>query len=151
MTVVRGGVIPAGTYRMIVSVMTADSDGKILITRRADEKSYAGRWEITGGCIQSGETPRQAAVRELYEETGILTKAAALEYRGMHRERNIIFQYFLLRRDCSLSALTLQPGETDAADWVTPEQFRALYRAGQTVTAESLFVYEKYPDLLGEP
>ncbi len=151
MTVVRGGVIPAGTYRMIVSVMTADSDGKILITRRAAEKSYAGRWEITGGCIQSGETPRQAAVRELYEETGILTKAAALEYRGMHRERNIIFQYFLLRRDCSLSALTLQPGETDAADWVTPEQFRALYRAGQTVTAESLFVYEKYPDLLGEP
>ncbi|GAA3958676.1 hypothetical protein GCM10023085_46360 [Actinomadura viridis] len=33
---------------------------------------YRGRWELPGGMIDPGESPREAAVRELREETGLV-------------------------------------------------------------------------------
>ena len=47
-TVLRGTPVPHGYYLMLVSIMTVRSDGRFLITKRAPEKNYAGRWEITG-------------------------------------------------------------------------------------------------------
>ncbi len=35
--------------------------------------AWRGQWEVPGGLREVGETPRQAAVRELAEETGIRT------------------------------------------------------------------------------
>ncbi|MEV8415352.1 NUDIX domain-containing protein, partial [Streptomyces niveus] len=31
---------------------------------------YRQSWELPGGCIEQGESPRQAALRELFEESG---------------------------------------------------------------------------------
>lgn len=46
--------------------------------------SWRKQWELPGGSRESGETPRQVAVRELREETGIhavdLTFAALAEF-----------------------------------------------------------------------
>lgn len=42
-------------------------NGKILLSRRKDRKT----WETQGGHIESGETPKEAAQRELYEESGV--------------------------------------------------------------------------------
>lgn len=145
-TVIRGESSPAGTYRVIVSIMTVNSRGEILLTRRAPEKTYAGRWEITGGCAQAGETPAEAAVRELYEETGIRITPDALEQRGSRTERTVIFVYYLLRKDIAAEALHLQPGETDAAVWVTPAQFHELRENDQTVTAETDLLIRQYPE-----
>ncbi|MCE7761133.1 NUDIX domain-containing protein [Pseudomonas putida] len=40
--------------------------GKVLLVRRK-----GGKWNFPGGVIESGETPQQAAARELAEETGL--------------------------------------------------------------------------------
>lgn len=45
-------------------------EGCILLVRRANPPD-AGRWGFPGGKIESGETLKQAAVRELHEETAI--------------------------------------------------------------------------------
>ncbi|MBQ5335262.1 MAG: NUDIX hydrolase [Oscillospiraceae bacterium] len=145
--ITRGRPSPPDTYRMIVSILTLRPDGRLLITRRAPQKSYAGRWEISGGCVQAGESLRQAAVRELWEETGILCGTAQLEPRGYHRGRNVHFCYFLLRRDVPLSALRMQRGETDAAEFVTPAEFRKRMRENRTITAESLLICRHFPEL----
>ena len=145
----RGRTTPPDTYRLIVSVLTVRQDGRLLMTRRAPQKSYAGRWEISGGCVQAGETPRQAAVRELWEETGIRCRTAELEPHGFFRGRNVHFCYFLLRRDVKRSDIRLQPGETDDARLVTPAEFRQMLAAEQTITAESLLILTKYPELFG--
>jgi 8-oxo-dGTP diphosphatase len=47
------------------------SDGKVLLAERTPRQIAAGFWEMPGGKIEPGETPAQAAARELQEETGL--------------------------------------------------------------------------------
>ena len=43
---------------------------QVLIAQRPAGKWQAGRWEFPGGKVESGESPRDALVRELREELG---------------------------------------------------------------------------------
>lgn len=50
-----------------VSAVVFDDDGRVLLTRRADN----GKWAVVSGILEPGEEPAVAAVREVLEETGI--------------------------------------------------------------------------------
>lgn len=51
----------------------------LLLTRRAEHLSaHAGQWAMPGGRIDDGETPEQAALRELVEEVGLGLSEAAI-------------------------------------------------------------------------
>jgi len=44
----------------------------MLLTRRAQSlRSHAGQWALPGGRIDAGESPEQAALREVFEEVGL--------------------------------------------------------------------------------
>ncbi|RJQ32294.1 MAG: NUDIX domain-containing protein [Peptococcaceae bacterium] len=43
---------------------------EVLLVRRAFEPSY-GKWSVPGGLIELGETARDAATREVFEECGV--------------------------------------------------------------------------------
>jgi ADP-ribose pyrophosphatase YjhB (NUDIX family) len=47
-----------------------DGSGRFLLVRRARPPAL-GRWSLPGGRIEPGETPAEAAVREVREETGL--------------------------------------------------------------------------------
>lgn len=51
-------------------------DGAFLLAQRPADKIWAGYWEFPGGKIESGETAREALVRELEEELGITVETA---------------------------------------------------------------------------
>ncbi len=59
---------PPGNYRPGVGVMLFNADGLVFVAQRIDMPSEA--WQMPQGGIDKGETPRQAALRELREETG---------------------------------------------------------------------------------
>ena len=46
-------------------------DGRVLLAERRPGKDSAGYWELPGGQIDPGESPAQAAARELLEEVGV--------------------------------------------------------------------------------
>jgi putative (di)nucleoside polyphosphate hydrolase len=55
-------------YRRGVGIVLLDARGRVFVAQRIDTKEIA--WQMPQGGIDDGETPRQAAVRELHEEIG---------------------------------------------------------------------------------
>ncbi|MDR1346667.1 MAG: deoxynucleoside kinase [Bacteroidales bacterium] len=63
-------------------------DGRILLLKRIEGKSYPLRWGIPTGKIKKGETSTQAMIRELYEETHILCSSENLKFIESFNIRN---------------------------------------------------------------
>jgi putative (di)nucleoside polyphosphate hydrolase len=61
--------IAALPYRRCVGVMLANPAGLVFVGQRLDNDAPA--WQMPQGGIDPGETPQAAALRELWEETGI--------------------------------------------------------------------------------
>ena len=56
-------------YRPCVGIVLINQTGQIFAGQRLD--STAEAWQMPQGGIDDGEKPRQAALRELWEETGV--------------------------------------------------------------------------------
>ena len=139
---------PPGTYKLLVTVMTVNSSGAVFLTKRAGTVKNPGMWELSTGHVQAGETAKEAAVRELFEETGIRTDVASLAYRGDVTEGYCIFSLFLLRKDVAPEEIRLQPGETDDAKWVTPEELLAMHENGEVILYGDAALLRQYADIL---
>lgn len=59
-------------YRPCVGIMLINADKQVFVARRIDTPKDADQeaWQMPQGGIDDGETPRQAALRELEEEIG---------------------------------------------------------------------------------
>ena len=130
----RGKPWKKGEYGLIVCVWVYDGQGKILMTRRAPEKSFAGTWENSGGSAQAGETSLQAITRELYEETGIRANPEEFELLETRRDRDAFFDFYCLKNNTPLDRIVLQKGETVDAKWVTFAQVHEMIRQNQICT-----------------
>ena len=66
-----------GTRLLLVpsaAAIVRDAGGRILVQRRSDN----GAWSLPAGAVGPGEAPAQAAVREVWEETGLVVTPTAL-------------------------------------------------------------------------
>ena len=127
----RGTPWKPGEYGLVVCVWVHDGCGNLLMTRRAQGKSFAGTWENSGGAAKAGETSLQAIVRELYEETGIRAEPEEFELLDSGQDRNCFYDFYCLCKKVSLDEIRLLPGETDGVKWVTFEKVHEMIGYGQ--------------------
>jgi 8-oxo-dGTP diphosphatase len=64
-------------------VIVVREDGHVLLIRRGGEP-FEGAWALPGGWVDSGETPLEAAVRELAEEARITVDSQSLRKVGVY-------------------------------------------------------------------
>lgn len=122
----RGTPWSQGDFGFVVCVWVYDGEGRVLLTRRAPQKSFPGTWENSGGAVKAGETSRQAVARELREETGIEATEEEFQLLETGREGNIHYDYYCLHRETPLSKIVLLPGETDGVQWATFQQVHEM-------------------------
>ena len=85
-----------GDYHLSVLGVIMRPDGKFLITRRAEDKSWApGWWEVSGGAAVAGEDSRDAVVREIREETGLDVSGCEGGFLFSYRRENPGDNYFV--------------------------------------------------------
>jgi ADP-ribose pyrophosphatase YjhB (NUDIX family) len=53
-------------------------DGRVLLTQMSENTPIPGQWALPGGGLDHGETPIDAVVREVHEETGLLVRPERL-------------------------------------------------------------------------
>ena len=127
----RGKPIPKGEFHIAVSVLTVNSKNEILVTLRSPGKQpYPNLWEITAGSVVAGEDSLSAAVRELYEETGISAVKDELEYIGEYRGASAIVDMYKIKRDIDIKDIRLQQGETADAAWVSADELELMIDNG---------------------
>ena len=64
-------------YRPCAGVMLVNASGEVFVGQRKDSDVPA--WQMPQGGIDAGETPRDAALRELEEETGVSAELVSVE------------------------------------------------------------------------
>jgi len=81
-----------------VGVLVKRGDRVLLVRRRFDPGR--GKWSIPGGLVELGETVRDAALREVYEETGLNVKLdrllSVVDYIERSRDGRVRFHYVLV-------------------------------------------------------
>lgn len=70
-----------------VTGVVFDESRRLLMVLHADR----GIWVLPGGCVDPGETPADALVRELWEETGLRVEPVAL--RGVFSGPEFLVRY----------------------------------------------------------
>ncbi|QOR69084.1 NUDIX domain-containing protein [Ruania alkalisoli] len=93
--------LPDGTaYRQAARVVVFGDDGRVLLARGHDADQPERSWYFTiGGGIEPGESPRQAAVRELAEEAGLWVDPQVLVGPVLTRQARFDFFAETVRQD----------------------------------------------------
>jgi 8-oxo-dGTP diphosphatase len=99
-----------------------DDAGRVLLV----EPTYKPTWEIPGGRVEPGESPREACVRELSEELGIALEPGPLlvvDWAPRDGEDRILFVFDGGELNAALqAAIVLPPEELSSWAFVPPAE-----------------------------
>ena len=140
-THIRGNKLKDGEFHIVVNIVSVNNSGKILITKRHNDKHFGGKWEITGGSVFAGETSKQGVIRELFEETGLKANSNEISYYGtiVRENTNSIHDFYLYNGDFSDSDIVLQEGETIDFRIVSTDEILYMTRNGEFLD----FIYNR--------
>lgn len=96
-------------------------------------------WEIPAGRVDAGESPEQAAVREVLEETGWQPGPVRrlFDYAPQNGSSDARFHIFLAESATEVGAAT-DASESERIEWVPVEQVRRIVTGGQMPDGLSL-------------
>ncbi|HSW81182.1 MAG TPA: NUDIX hydrolase [Candidatus Saccharimonas sp.] len=102
---------------VVTGILVKNSEGKLLLVKKPDGVGpYAGTYLTPGGGVNTGEAVDKAALRELYEETGVTIKNLTRVFFDDDVTENwqgIPTQYIMLMYTADYVSGNLQPTEGD--------------------------------------
>jgi len=123
-------------------VMPVDDRKRVLLVRQYRLPALQSLWEIPAGRVDPGETPAQAARRELAEETG---------YRASKMRKLVAFwpsPGFLAEKMTVYLATGLRPGKATPMEderietrWFTPRELDEQIGSGRITDAKTMIAF----------
>ena len=142
-TLIRGEQVPEGYFHLCSEIIVRHTDGSYLIMQRDKRRHLGGMWEATaGGSALQGENPLTCAMRELQEETGIVSDELIEIGRVLHHGHKTYYVDYLCATDVDKDSIVLQEGETIAFKWIDPDELRAMSRDNLTTMRQLNFIEE---------
>ena len=142
-TLIRGEQVPEGYFHLCSEIIVRHTDGSYLIMQRDKRRHLGGMWEATaGGSALQGEDPLTCAMRELQEETGIVSDELTEIGRVLHHGHKTYYVDYLCVTDVDKDSIVLQEGETIAFKWINPDELRAMSRDNLATMRQLNFIEE---------
>lgn len=120
---------PPSDFRPAVeaSGVFIESNKRLLYLKRASSKLLSpNTWCIPGGKIEPGETPHDAAIREVFEEAGLkISHPIYLGHLYIRASMDYVFHIFRYSFELNCPSLTLNE-ESSEALWLHPEETKNL-------------------------
>jgi 8-oxo-dGTP diphosphatase len=110
-------------------VVVLNRRGKILILRRSESSARPLGWDFPGGALEPGEDPEKGALRELQEETGIVSEKAQLYDAQMAGKVMQVYANFTLLLAYKVRVDTSEvqiSREHESYQWMSREEVLAL-------------------------
>lgn len=117
-----------GTYAWVnrkngVGIIVVATDKKILLHREYRYVIDDYSWEVQGGGIDEGETPEQAAVRELQEEAGISVNPNSLQKLGTFYPLHSFNTESVVLFMAVIDSTELGEQQTESAELIDQQEF----------------------------
>lgn len=118
--------------RVEVAACYVEINGRILLMERASNSAEGKTWGVPAGKIENGETPHQAAIRELVEETGIKVSSSQVKEIGrlyVQKPRGDYIYHMFQVYINEIPKVILSPEHTQYL-WANAEDIEALHLIG---------------------
>ena len=116
---------------IVLGIVKSKTDKIIILDRLWKEKSLDGStsltWAFPGGEIDEGETPEEALVREVRNETGLKVKVVKKISERIHPQFSVKITYF----SCEIIPSAMRPitdvHEVESVKWVNAQELRNYF------------------------
>lgn len=117
-----------------VHVWIVNSKGEFLIQKRVETKRVEpGKWSVSGGVVDAGETSWEGCYRETFEEMGIKADKSKSQLVTQSIEPDnwgAWVDVWLVVNDASIKEVVIQKNEVSDARWVDLENLNLLISEG---------------------
>ena len=122
-----------GSPRVGARVLLLDQLDRVLLMHARDPDDPGHHWwELPGGGLDDGESPEQAAVREVAEETGIQLDRVGprvwireSRFRYRNRDHHRVDHVFLARKDNPSATVEARPSDNEKLGLIEHHWFTA--------------------------
>lgn len=127
-------------YTQVVHAWIRNSKGKFLMQKRSmNKRFFPGKWSVTGGGADAGETTLDALIRETKEEIGVELSEDEIELMMSVRRRYAFVDVYMATKDLDIDSITLQKEEVDEVKWASKDEIKEMIANGDIASSVKMY------------